>query len=1096
MNLPDLYYCYINFYKKWDGRSVLTSEGGSDDDPTTKKFKSVAERTAFLNFAKQIKNGNGLFDFMVANPSKDSSYMCNTFDPIDRPVNDEDLTKFNPADVANQMHESLNRNGDSFQECCYTGPPLDKAYEHSTVVKTLGRRTESICDNNRQGDVDCQRTCNHYHGRRGVYYLRPQCESGETLGFCVCGSPCISNIEPGCTEFDGYIRHFDYEHSNKPMKIVGSSYTAFLNENDRMALYIRLAHESGEYHSLTPEEKVAYKAMIAHSKTYKSRMDGTLATFVQQLLAFRPKLRKLFKEDGGAVTGLSHVHGSPLSPFTGVPDQHAQRYVETLTEVVHRQIEVFNRKYSKYIRWWGASTLCENSIGCGFVKAQDVRNEARGEGFGREVGAEFEAFGDEVGGFFGGRRLDVVHHSRTNEEQVRDAEDVGKCILYERMNAPPPSPPPPLPPFPPPPPGPPPAPPNYPPIPPFRPSPPAPPPSPKPPPHMPPLSFSRLIQRSLDTHLVETDDGGVYQPFSFEFVNPRDSRWVSSVYLSPNESNVQFDESAEDGTVLRDQSKSQVLFSTLNDESVRVGDDRVGIPYKGKHISVFLRFPPATLLMQLASHGDLHLVYEPLKMRVNVSVGYSGTRSGLKHAAIDCALSRLLATERQNVTVNGSVVIPSPLTLDPYQTATDRHVCIGKVNKTAGFGDFCGRWKINYNTDALSPDVQETIRAPSCRAIETKWLKNNPNPVHIPDTFISTQACPGAQNDQREDPRTDRSGLYELRHWMKRDYCSQSELFRILHGARNHTDNITACRNILEQKNHTCMNIDCVPCKNRCIVPAMGVTRQVLDCLSPSYANAQLWCERNTDQGRYYSGQHNGVPAWVFDEHYRTCVYNPEGYIARSAVSCRIPQPNSTAGVSIANQPERVNGGGHIVPCQTDADCREICPRHFLSNQHYVCQRKYRLYDFMQTYSNQTATFNNTISPLGVLQYGAFDPPEGSYGICTDYRLDLNYMCSSQVFSNIVEGAIQCFDSDIELTMCGVDVRNYARDYSGVSIDWATIVKFPRTVAGQACWTPLDCMDICVRLHARGLAPTECTYCQTPVRPPSTARSSLARDTP
>ena len=154
--------------------------------------------------------------------------------------------------------------------------------------------------------------------------------------------------------------------------------------------------------------------------------------------------------------------------------------------------------------------------------------------------------------------------------------------------------------------------------------------------------------------------------------------------------------------------------------------------------------------------------------------------------------------------------------------------------------------------------------------------------------------------------------MYELRHWMKRDCCGHFELFWILHGARNHsTDDVTACRNILEEKNHTCTNIDCVPCMDRCIVPAISVTRQVLDCVAPSYANAQLWCERNTDQGRYYSGQHNGVPSSVFDEHYQTCVYNPRGYIARSAVTCRIPQPSSTTGMSIAKQSERINRGGH-----------------------------------------------------------------------------------------------------------------------------------------------------------------------------------------
>ena len=97
-----------------------------------------------------------------------------------------------------------------------------------------------------------------------------------------------------------------------------------------------------------------------------------------------------------------------------------------------------------------------------------------------------------------------------------------------------------------------------------------------------------------------------------------------------------------------------------------------------------------------------------------------------------------------------------------------------------------------------------------------------------------------------------------------------------------------------------------------------------------------------------------------------------------------------------------------------------------------------------------------------------------------DYRYDLNYMCSSDTAANIFEGVTQCFDTSLEIWMCGVDVHNYARDYSGVSIDWGTIVEFPRHVAGQQCWTPFDCMDLCIKLRERGLAPTECTYCSTP----------------
>ena len=99
-----------------------------------------------------------------------------------------------------------------------------------------------------------------------------------------------------------------------------------------------------------------------------------------------------------------------------------------------------------------------------------------------------------------------------------------------------------------------------------------------------------------------------------------------------------------------------------------------------------------------------------------------------------------------------------------------------------------------------------------------------------------------------------------------------------------------------------------------------------------------------------------------------------------------------------------------------------------------------------------------------------------------DYRYDLNYMCTSDSASQMGQGVEQCFDVQLEFWMCGVDVKNYARDYSGVNIDWRSIVPFNRKVNGQTCLTPYDCMDLCVKLRDKGMAPTECTYCHTPVR--------------
>ena len=113
----------------------------------------------------------------------------------------------------------------------------------------------------------------------------------------------------------------------------------------------------------------------------------------------------------------------------------------------------------------------------------------------------------------------------------------------------------------------------------------------------------------------------------------------------------------------------------------------------------------------------------------------------------------------------------------------------------------------------------------------------------------------------------------------------------------------------------------------------------------------------------------------------RICIFNPKGYIARSAISCRRPQRFSTTAVSIQSEQGRVNGG-YIVTCMTDSDCRDVCPSHWLSGQSYVCQRSWRLYDYMMTYEHADPTFNSTYNALGKLAYGQFDPPANAPGIC------------------------------------------------------------------------------------------------------------------
>ena len=55
-----------------------------------------------------------------------------------------------------------------------------------------------------------------------------------------------------------------------------------------------------------------------------------------------------------------------------------------------------------------------------------------------------------------------------------------------------------------------------------------------------------------------------------------------------------------------------------------------------------------------------------------------------------------------------------------------------------------------------------------------------------------------------------------------------------------------------------------------------------------------------------------------------------------------------------------------MVPCETDAQCRNECPTHWLTGYDYVCMKNYSLYDHMYTYTHPTRepTFNNTIDFL------------------------------------------------------------------------------------------------------------------------------------
>lgn len=285
----------------------------------------------------------------------------------------------------------------------------------------------------------------------------------------------------------------------------------------------------------------------------------------------------------------------------------------------------------------------------------------------------------------------------------------------------------------------------------------------------------------------------------------------------------------------------------------------------------------------------------------------------------------------------------------------------------------CGRWAVARNTDGLSTESAERLRAPSCLGRPLKRLDDD----ELPPISVD---CPGRADDRVGDPRMDRAGLEEINHWIWRDMCGESELFRALNGAYQ-TDNVTACRQELARREHHCETVDCVPCEPRCTQPFWQTVHNVLDCVSPTTSNAQIYCEMSTDQGRHLTAQHGGVPQYVFQEHFHSCVWNPLGRVARSAVSCRRPEPFAGQAVSIASEPARV-GGGYMVPCRTDADCRNACPGHWLTGKDYVCMQNYSFYDYMQTYDHRDPEFKDVIGPLGAPEHTKFDVAPGSPGVC------------------------------------------------------------------------------------------------------------------
>ena len=474
--------------------------------------------------------------------------------------------------------------------------------------------------------------------------------------------------------------------------------------------------------------------------------------------------------------------------------------------------------------------------------------------------------------------------------------------------------------------------------------------------HRCPWPEQRLLRFNLTEYLGEdiVVNEGTWQPHRVVFDHIEDTAWIVAVYVGATEHDVNEDVS---GNILVNPKTARVLYNTVHrGRMVTTEDDRVGPTFRARWIFVQLRYGQMELAKLLARTYHLSLMRHGFQFHLNYSVGYADSPDGLLRA-YTCAPAH-----------------------DPTRThewsQCDRPLRRSRRSHLLwSYKQDDELWRLLRALERRSQRRGDRRRDATTDALS--FLHDTQNPFDIWGTVDGFERvdCP------RVTERTERAGrrtgastrLQLLRNIQPLPHPPRWTRPRQCHRLRART----------LQSDHSCEHMDCPECNKRCTIPIAARIGGIARCFEPNHMLSQLYCGRNTDQGKFISphgrddvrclgdkgcnaGDGASVPAIIFQEHYQcvsrhfqpphllvfvwlmtiplkshltspneiascvgsTCTHNERGLVARKAVSCRSVEPLSNASVNVPNfgsyRVKEQRDELHMVPCRRDADCERL----------------------------------------------------------------------------------------------------------------------------------------------------------------------------